>query len=75
VVGRLTTKKENRGLERKMKIQVGDIVKVLGNQFLHTVLDMSECEIEEFNEVLVQRIDNTKDQWVFTREVISVESN
>ena len=58
-----------------MKIQVGDIVKVLGNQFLHTVLDLSECEIEEFNEVLVQRIDNTKDQWVFTREVISVESN
>ena len=43
-----------------MKIQVGDIVKVLGNQFLHTVLDLSECEIEEFNEVLVQRIDNTK---------------
>ena len=58
-----------------MKIQVGDIVKVLGNQFLHTVLDLSECEIEEFNEVLVQRIDNTKDHWVFTREVISVESN
>ena len=58
-----------------MKIQVGDIVKVLGNQFLHTVLDLSECEIEEFNEVLVQRIDNTKDRWIFTREVISVESN
>ena len=58
-----------------MKIQVGDIVRVLGNQFLHTVLDLSECEIEEFNEVLVQRIDNTKDHWVFTREVISVESN
>ena len=58
-----------------MKIQVGDIVKVLGNQFLHTVLDLSECEIEEFNEVLVQRIDNTKDHWVFTREVISVENN
>ena len=58
-----------------MKIQVGDIVKVLGNQFLHTVLDLSECEIDEFNEVLVQRIDNTKDRWVFTREVISVESN
>jgi hypothetical protein len=58
-----------------MKIQVGDIVKVLGNQFLHTVLDMSECEIEEFNEILVQRIDTAKDQWVFTRDVKSVESN
>jgi hypothetical protein len=58
-----------------MKIQVGDIVKVLGNQFLHTVLDMSDCEIEEFNEILVQRIDTAKDQWVFTRDVKSVESN
>ena len=58
-----------------MKIQVGDIVKVLGERFLHLVLDLHECEIEEFNEALVQRIDNTKDQWVLTREVISVENN
>ena len=27
-----------------MKIQVGDIVKILGNQFLYMVLDMNECE-------------------------------
>jgi hypothetical protein len=58
-----------------MKIQVGDIVKVLGNQFLHMVLDISECEIEEFNEVLVQRVDHTKDQWCFIRDIMTVENN
>ena len=58
-----------------MKIQVGDIVKVLGNQFLHMVLDISECEIEEFNEVLIQRVDDDKDQWCFIRDVMTVENN
>ena len=58
-----------------MKIQVGDIVKVLGNQFLHMVLDISECEIEEFNEVLIQRVDHTKDQWHFIRDIMTVENN
>ena len=55
-----------------MKIQVGDIVKILGNQFLYTVLDMNECEIQEFNQVLVQRVGDIKDRWVYVKDCATV---
>jgi len=51
-----------------MKIEVGSIVKILGNQFLYMVLDMNECEIQEFNQVLVQRIGDIKDRWVYVKD-------
>ena len=38
-----------------MKIQVGDIVKILGERFLHLVLDLHECEPDEYNQALVQK--------------------
>jgi len=58
-----------------MKIQVGDIVKILGDQFLHTVLDVSKCELDEFNQALVQRVGDVRDEWVYLNECETVESN
>jgi hypothetical protein len=58
-----------------MNIQVGDLVRVLGNQFLHLVLDISEYEFEELDEALVQRVDNTKDRWVFCKDIVLAENN
>ena len=55
-----------------MKIEVGSIVKILGNQFLYMVLDMNECEIQEFNQVLVQRIGDIKDRWVYVKDCAAV---
>ena len=58
-----------------MKIQVGDIVKILGNQFLHTVLDVSKCELDEFNQALVQRVGDVRDEWVFLNDCKVVVDN
>ena len=58
-----------------MKIQVGDIVKVLGERFLHLVLDLHECEPDEFNQALVQRVGDAKDRWVSSHCCEVVESN
>ena len=58
-----------------MKILVGDIVKILGDQFLHTVLDVSKCELDEFNQALVQRVGDVRDEWVYLNECETVESN
>ena len=58
-----------------MKIQVGDIVKILGNQFLHMVLDVSECELDEFNQALVQRVGDVRDEWGFLNDCKVVVGN
>ena len=58
-----------------MKIQVGDIVKVLGEKFLHLVLDLHECEPDEFNQALVQRLGDAKDRWVNAQRCEIVENN
>jgi|TARA_R110000824_G_C14938275_1_gene649493 hypothetical protein len=57
-----------------MRIQVGDIVKILGNQFLHMVLDVSECELKEFNQALVQRVGDFRDEWVHLDDCEAVEN-
>jgi len=58
-----------------MKIQVGDIVKILGERFLHLVLDLHECEPDEFNQALVQRLGDAKDQWVSAQRCEIVENS
>lgn len=58
-----------------MKIQVGDIVKILGSQFLHMVLDVNKCELEEFNQALVQRVGDVRDEWVRLNECEVVVDN
>ena len=58
-----------------MKIQVGDIVKILGSQFLHMVLDVNKCELDELNQALVQRLGDAKDQWVNAQRCEIVENN
>ena len=58
-----------------MKIQVGDIVRILGSQFLHMVLDVNKCELEEFNQALVQRVGDVRDEWVRINECEVVVDN
>ena len=58
-----------------MKIQVGDIVRILGSKFLHMVLDVNKCELEEFNQALVQRVGDVRDEWVFLNNCEVVENN
>tara|TARA_R100001594_G_C3931570_1_gene238287 strand:- start:23 stop:199 length:177 start_codon:yes stop_codon:yes gene_type:complete len=58
-----------------MKIQVGDIVRILGSQFLHMVLDVNKCELEEFNQALVQRVGDVRDEWVRLNECEVVADN
>ena len=58
-----------------MKIQVGDVVRILGSQFLHMVLDVNKCELNEFNQALVQRVGDVRDEWVYLNECEAVESN
>tara|TARA_Y100000590_G_scaffold69526_1_gene75905 strand:- start:12 stop:188 length:177 start_codon:yes stop_codon:yes gene_type:complete len=58
-----------------MKIQVGDIVRILGSQFLHMVLDVNKCELEEFNQALVQRVGDVRDEWVRLNECEVVVDN
>ena len=58
-----------------MKIQVGDIVKILGSQFLHMVLDVNKCELDELNQALVQRVGDVREEWVYLNECEAVENN
>ena len=58
-----------------MKIQVGDIVRILGSQFLHMVLDVNKCELNEFNQALVQRVGDVRDEWVRLNECEVVVDN
>jgi len=58
-----------------MKIQVGDIVRILGSQFLHMVLDVNKCELDEFNQALVQRVGDVRDEWVRLNECEVVVDN
>jgi len=58
-----------------VKIQVGDIVRILGSQFLHMVLDVNKCELEEFNQALVQRVGDVRDEWVRLNECEVVVDN
>ena len=58
-----------------MKIQVGDVVRILGSQFLHMVLDVNKCELDEFNQALVQRVGDVRDEWVSLNECEVVVDN
>ena len=58
-----------------MKIQVGDVVRILGSQFLHMVLDVNKCELDEFNQALVQRVGDVRDEWVRLNECEVVVDN